>query len=59
MLFSPLTFKEVQEIVSLAVERLKSRLAHRRVTLEMTPEALEHVAREAYDPVYGARPPTG
>jgi ATP-dependent Clp protease ATP-binding subunit ClpB len=35
---------------------LRKRLADRHITLELTESAREFIAREAYDPVYGARP---
>ena len=56
VLFKPLTITEVERIVELLVNDLRARLAERNVTLEMTPEAVRWIAREAYDPVYGARP---
>ncbi|MDQ3928739.1 MAG: type VI secretion system ATPase TssH, partial [Chloroflexota bacterium] len=45
-----------REIVDLQLERVRRRLAERHITLEVTPEALEFVGNEGYDPVYGARP---
>jgi ATP-dependent Clp protease ATP-binding subunit ClpB len=56
VLFSPLTRGEIEQIVLLLMERLKARLADRRITLEISPQALRHVAEQAYDPTYGARP---
>ncbi|WP_300524877.1 AAA family ATPase, partial [Aminiphilus sp.] len=56
VLFKPLSIAEVERIVELLANDLRVRLAERNVTLEMTPEAVRWIAREAYDPVYGARP---
>ena len=42
--------------MKLLLERLKARLAERRIDLAMTPAALDLIARSGYDPVYGARP---
>ena len=56
VLFKPLRLDEIKSIVKLLLERLKNRLAERRIRLEITPAALELVARSGYDPVYGARP---
>jgi ATP-dependent Clp protease ATP-binding subunit ClpB len=56
VLFKPLRLDEIKSIVKLLLERLKTRLAERRIRLEITPAALELVARSGYDPVYGARP---
>jgi ATP-dependent Clp protease ATP-binding subunit ClpB len=46
----------LKQIVDIQLERLRSRLAGRRITLELTDEAKSHLARAGYDPVYGARP---
>jgi ATP-dependent Clp protease ATP-binding subunit ClpB len=56
VLFKPLTIAEVERIVELLADDLRARLSERNVTLEMKPEAVRWIAREAYDPVYGARP---
>jgi len=56
VLFSPLTLEEVCKIVKLRLEELKTRLHSRRITVNVTMEALNHIAKAAYDPVYGARP---
>ncbi len=56
VLFKPLTLKEITRIVELLLGLLRVRLAERKITLELTDAAKEHIAREGYDPVYGARP---
>ncbi len=56
ILFKPLTLAETEKIVELQVEELRSRLAARGLSLNLTPEACSFVAKAAYDPVYGARP---
>ncbi len=56
VLFKPLTLAEIERIVDLQLELLRSRLTERDIELELTQDAKEHVAREGYDPVYGARP---
>ncbi|HLF57334.1 MAG TPA: AAA family ATPase, partial [Thermoanaerobaculia bacterium] len=56
VLFRPLKLEEIERIVDLLTADLRARLADRRVTLELTPEARTLVAREGFDPVYGARP---
>ncbi|MEA3208485.1 MAG: ATP-dependent Clp protease ATP-binding subunit ClpB [Chthoniobacter sp.] len=56
VLFKPLTLAEIKKIVDLQLNLLRKRLADRDVMLELTDAAKEHVAREGYDPVYGARP---
>jgi ATP-dependent Clp protease ATP-binding subunit ClpB len=56
VLFKPLTLVEIERIVELQIADVASRLADRHITLELTPAAGELIAREGYDPVYGARP---
>jgi ATP-dependent Clp protease ATP-binding subunit ClpB len=56
VLFKPLTLPEIERIVELLLNELRGRLAERRITLEVSGEALRLIAREGFDPVYGARP---
>jgi ATP-dependent Clp protease ATP-binding subunit ClpB len=56
VLFKPLLREEIKKIISLMLDEIRNRLEERKIELEMTPEAEDLVAREAYDPVYGARP---
>ena len=56
VLFKPLTLSEIERIVELQLKLLRARLAERHIELELSKAAEEHVAREGYDPVYGARP---
>jgi ATP-dependent Clp protease ATP-binding subunit ClpB len=56
VLFKPLTLEEIEQIVELNIASLRVRLADRRLELELTDAARELIAREGYDPVYGARP---
>ena len=56
VLFRPLSLPEIEQIVELLTADLRQRLEERGVRLELTPEARTLVAREGFDPVYGARP---
>ncbi|MFI6055171.1 ATP-dependent chaperone ClpB [Streptomyces violascens] len=56
VVFSALTKDELSHIAGLQIDRLARRLADRRLTLDVTPEALEWLADEGNDPAYGARP---
>ncbi|MEM9557776.1 MAG: ATP-dependent chaperone ClpB [Acidobacteriota bacterium] len=56
VLFAPLQLGEIQQIVGLLLDDLRARLADRRIEIELTDAAREHIARAGYDPVYGARP---
>ncbi|ALO09446.1 ClpB protein [Streptomyces venezuelae] len=56
VVFSALDRAELGRIARLQIGRLAKRLADRRLTLDVTPEALEWLAEEGNDPAYGARP---
>jgi ATP-dependent Clp protease ATP-binding subunit ClpB len=56
VLFKPLTLGEIEQIVDLQIQDLRDRLAGRRIALVMDESARALIAREGYDPVYGARP---
>jgi ATP-dependent Clp protease ATP-binding subunit ClpB len=54
--FEPLTREQLGEIVELQLKRLRTRLAERGISLELTDEAKEAVVEAGWDPTYGARP---
>ena len=56
VLFKPLTEPEIERIVDLMFNDLRTRLADRRMTLEVTEAARRFIAEQGFDPVYGARP---
>lgn len=56
VVFSALSGPELGRIAELQIDRLAKRLADRRLTLEVTPEALAWLADKGNDPAYGARP---
>jgi len=56
VLFKPLQLGEIERIVELQVRDLTRRLEERSIHLTLTDEARLFIAREAFDPVYGARP---
>ncbi len=56
IVFDALTTAELTEIVDVQISRLASRLAGRRLTLDVTPDAREWLAVTGFDPIYGARP---
>jgi ATP-dependent Clp protease ATP-binding subunit ClpB len=56
VLFDALSEAELAEIVGLQVALLTRRLADRRISLDVTDGASAWLAREGYDPAYGARP---
>ena len=56
VLFDELSTDELARIVELQVALLDERLADRRIHLDVTDDARQWLAREGYDPAYGARP---
>lgn len=56
IMFTPLNENEIREIVELQVKGIKKMLATNGVVLEVTPEAIDYLAQEGYDPEFGARP---
>jgi len=56
ILFKPLMITEIGRIVDLRIADLDRRLAEQNLHIELTDAARDHIARSAYDPVFGARP---
>ncbi|MFF4318320.1 ATP-dependent chaperone ClpB [Streptomyces sp. NPDC001568] len=56
VVFSALGRDELAHIAELQIGRLAQRLADRRLTLDITPQALAWLADKGNDPAYGARP---
>ncbi len=56
ILFRRLQRSDMATIVDIQLDRLRHLLAERKITLELDREALDWLAGEGYDPVYGARP---
>jgi ATP-dependent Clp protease ATP-binding subunit ClpB len=54
--FSSLGKEHLRRIVDIQLESVRKRLVERRVCLELTDAAKDLLAREGYDPAYGARP---
>jgi ATP-dependent Clp protease ATP-binding subunit ClpB len=54
--FRALTEADIDKIVGMQLERFSRRLAERRITLEVTDAARGLLAKEGYDPAFGARP---
>ena len=56
VLFKPLTLAEIEEIVDLLLNDLRTRLLELRITLQTTEPARRFIADQGFDPAYGARP---
>jgi ATP-dependent Clp protease ATP-binding subunit ClpB len=56
IIFKPLSREQITKIVDIQLDRLRKRLGDRRLSLRVTPAAMELIANEGYDPQFGARP---
>ncbi len=56
IVFRRLTPDLIHDIVKLQLKQLDKILAQKDLRLDVSPEAVDELAREGYDPVYGARP---
>jgi len=56
IIFHGLGIEEIKAIVEIQVKKLQQRLLERRIQLKMTEKAKEWLAKEGFDPAYGARP---
>jgi ATP-dependent Clp protease ATP-binding subunit ClpB len=56
IIFDRLTEDELKKIVEIQLRRLTKRLEQQKIILDLTDAAKAFIAREGYDPVYGARP---
>jgi ATP-dependent Clp protease ATP-binding subunit ClpB len=56
VVFSPLKTDELKKIVHIQLDRVRKRLEDRKINLELSADAEDHLARVGYDPMYGARP---
>ena len=56
VVFSPLTKKEIKEIVKLQFGNIKSQLEQKNIKINITEDALNDLAKKSLDPQYGGRP---
>jgi ATP-dependent Clp protease ATP-binding subunit ClpB len=56
ILFHGLSLEHLEQIIEIQLGHLRQRLAGREIVLRLSDQAKEYIAREGYDPVYGARP---
>ena len=54
--FHALAREHMKKIIDIQIAGLVKRLEERKIHLQLTDEAKEHIVREGYDPAYGARP---
>ncbi|KAJ2710625.1 hypothetical protein H4R19_003659, partial [Coemansia spiralis] len=56
VVFNRLGYQSLKDVVYLQLAQVASRLDDQDVSLAMDPAAVDHVLKESYDPLYGARP---
>ena len=56
IMFTPLSQDEILDVVRLQIESVKKMLAADGITLQVTEQALKHLAKDGFDPQFGARP---
>lgn len=56
VMFQPLTNKHIRQIVDLQLKGLEGVLAKQGITITATPQAINYITGEGYDPQFGARP---
>jgi ATP-dependent Clp protease ATP-binding subunit ClpA len=56
IIFTPLGRRHIRKIVLVQLEKLNKRLEDRRIKLNLDENAINWLAENGYDPVYGARP---
>jgi len=54
--FSPLSLEQMAEIVDLQMKEVQERMSERGLFVELTPAARNWLAKEGFDPAFGARP---
>jgi ATP-dependent Clp protease ATP-binding subunit ClpB len=56
IMFTPLSETEISTIVKLQLERVRKMLAENGIELNVTPNAIQWIAKVGFDPLFGARP---
>ena len=56
VMFTPLTRDDVRQIVVLQIRQINEMLAQNSIALQVTDKAIDWLAAEGYDPMFGARP---
>ncbi len=56
ILFKPLTKENINGIIDILIEELNNRLREKELTVKLTPEAMDFIVEQAYEPAFGARP---
>ncbi|MBE6055835.1 ATP-dependent chaperone ClpB [Clostridium sp.] len=56
IMFKPLTVEDIKKIIDIFLDDIRKRLKDKNINLKITDSAKDIMAKEGYDPIYGARP---
>lgn len=56
IMFKPLSMEGIKKIIDIFIGDVRNRLKDKNISLQVTDKAKEILAKEGYDPIYGARP---
>ena len=56
IMFTPLNESQIRDIVGLQISQVHKMLEHNGIDLRVTDDAIDYIAKEGYDPQFGARP---
>lgn len=56
IIFQGLQKDQIKSIVRLQADRVQNRLADKKMLMDLTEDAVDHLAEKGYDPAFGARP---
>jgi ATP-dependent Clp protease ATP-binding subunit ClpB len=56
VMYKPLSEKDMDAIVDLQIDQVKTRLQEQNIAFDISPKAKTYLAIKGYDPVFGARP---
>lgn len=56
IMFTPLSYKQIRDVILLQLDKIIKQLESNDIKLEISDYALDWIAKQGYDPQYGARP---
>jgi ATP-dependent Clp protease ATP-binding subunit ClpB len=56
IIFQPLSEKDIAEVVKRQIMKVTERLSKKNISVELSKAMIDHITKEGYDPVFGARP---
>jgi ATP-dependent Clp protease ATP-binding subunit ClpA len=56
VIFNSLTLEDIKSIINIQMSRFSKRLEAKKISIELAESAKDLIAKEGYDPSYGARP---